>query len=86
MFADDTAGVGLITRGDESASRQEVNRLGLWSKENNLILNISKTREMIVDFRKRWATPCPLFIDGTPVGTVLTFKYLGVHLSNTLTW
>lgn len=60
-FADDTAVVGLIANGDEIAYRQEVEGLGLWCKENNLILNISKTKEMIVDFRKFWhCTPSSL--------------------------
>ena len=27
--------------------------LGVWCQENNLSLNVSKTKEMIVDFRKQ---------------------------------
>lgn len=85
-FADDTAVVGLITNEDEMAYRQEVEGLGLWCKENNLILNINKTKEMIVDFRKSGTVPPPLYIDGVAVEMVPSLKYLGVHLSNTLTW
>jgi gmma-aminobutyric acid receptor subunit gamma/cGMP-dependent protein kinase 2 len=43
-------GVGLITK---MAYREEVRALGLWCKENNLTLNVNKTKEMIVDFRKQ---------------------------------
>ncbi len=43
-FADDTTVVGLITRGDESASREEIKRLMGWCTENNLALNIKKTK------------------------------------------
>ncbi|PIK42482.1 hypothetical protein BSL78_20659 [Apostichopus japonicus] len=67
-FADDTTVTGLITNGEESGYRNEVNRLVSWCKENNLILNISKTKELIVDF-----TMGPLIIDGMVVEQVNTF-------------
>ncbi|XP_026032755.1 ATP-dependent RNA helicase DDX54-like [Astatotilapia calliptera] len=52
-FADDTTIISLITGNDETAYREEVMALYEWCLENNLTLNISKTREMIVDYRKR---------------------------------
>ncbi len=85
-FADNIAVVGLITNGDESAYRQEVEGLGLWCKENNLILNIDKTKEMIVDFWKTGTAPPPLCVDGIAAEMFPIFKYLWVHVSNTLTW
>lgn len=42
-FADDTTVSGLIQDGDESAYRQEVERLALCCRHNNLELNTSKT-------------------------------------------
>ncbi|XP_072769512.1 uncharacterized protein [Nerophis lumbriciformis] len=36
-FADDTTVVGLISRGDEAAYREEVLKLTAWSSENNLM-------------------------------------------------
>ncbi|KAF7640528.1 hypothetical protein LDENG_00045210, partial [Lucifuga dentata] len=51
-FADDTTVVGLISGGDESAYRNEVEHLSVRCKDNNLILNTTKTKEMIVDFRR----------------------------------
>ncbi|KAK6309885.1 hypothetical protein J4Q44_G00197660 [Coregonus suidteri] len=50
-FADDMTEVGLITGDDESAYR-EVSDLTVWCRSNNLSLNISKTKELIVDYRK----------------------------------
>ena len=35
-----------------TAYREEVRALGMWCQENNLTLNVNKTKEMIVDFRK----------------------------------
>ena len=40
----------LMTNSDDSEYRHEVNRLVSWRDSNNLLLNASKTREMIVDF------------------------------------
>ena len=51
-FAYDTTAVGLITNKDEKAYREEVRALGVWCQENNLTLNVNKTKEMMVDFRK----------------------------------
>ncbi len=48
---------------------------------------MSKTKELIVDFRKRQQRPyTPLVISGTPVERVSSFKYLGVNISEDLTW
>ena len=46
-FADDTTVVGLITNNDETACREEVSDLTVWCKDNNLSLNVVKTKEMI---------------------------------------
>ncbi len=52
-----------------------------------LSLNVSTTKELIVDFRKRQQRPySPLMISGTPVESVSSFKYLGVNISEDPTW
>ncbi len=57
------------------------------AQHNCLSLNVSKTKELIVDFRKRQQRPyIPLMISGTPVERVSSFKYLGVNISEDLTW
>jgi hypothetical protein len=52
-FADDPTVVCLITNNYETAYREEVRALRVWCQENNLLLNVNKTMEMIVDFRKQ---------------------------------
>ena len=52
-FADDTTVVGLISNNNKTAYMVEVRALRVWCQENNLSLNINKTKEMIVDFRKQ---------------------------------
>ena len=48
-FADHTTVVGLITDDDETAYREEVRNLAVWCQCNNLSLNVSHTKKMIVD-------------------------------------
>ncbi len=65
----------------------EVERLTSWCQDNCLSLNVSKTKELIVNFRKRQQRHyTPLMISGTPVERVSSFKYLGVNISEDLTW
>ncbi len=85
-FADDTTVVGLITKGDESAYRDEVQRLTEWCLQNNLSLNIKKTKELIIDFRKKQDKHTPLYINGEGVERVTSFKFLGTHISENLSW
>ncbi len=86
-FADDTVVLGLVSNNDEAAYLHEVERLTSWCQDNCLSLNVSKTKELIVDFRKRQHQPyTPLMISGTPVERVSSFKYLGVNISEDLTW
>ncbi len=84
-FAVDTTVVGLITKGDESAYRDEVQRLTEWCLQNNLSLNIKKTKELIIDFRTK-DKHTPLYINGEGVERVTGFKFLGTHISENLSW
>ena len=43
----------MITDDYETAYREEVCDLAVWCQDNNLSLNISKIKELIVDYRKR---------------------------------
>uniref|UniRef100_A0A8C6PAK0 Reverse transcriptase domain-containing protein n=1 Tax=Nothobranchius furzeri TaxID=105023 RepID=A0A8C6PAK0_NOTFU len=85
-FADDTTLIGLISDGDESAYRREVERLVYWCSSNNLELNAQKTVEMIVDFRKVTAQSLPLILTDTPVTTVDSFRFLGTTITHDLRW
>ena len=85
-FADDTTVVGLITDNDEIAYREKVRDLARWCQNNNLSLNITKTKEMIVDYRKRRTEHVPILIDKAVVEHVESFKCLGVHINNKLEW
>uniref|UniRef100_A0A8C7TIT7 Reverse transcriptase domain-containing protein n=1 Tax=Oncorhynchus mykiss TaxID=8022 RepID=A0A8C7TIT7_ONCMY len=85
-FADDTTVVGLIPDNDEITYREKVRDLTVWCKDNNLSLNVIKTNEMIVDYRKRRNEHAPILIDRAVVEQVESFKFLGVHITNKLKW
>ncbi|KAK3515370.1 hypothetical protein QTP70_018739 [Hemibagrus guttatus] len=80
-FADDTTLIGLISDGDESAYRGEMDCLVSWCSMNNLELNSLKTVEMIVDFRKDPAPLPPVILCDSPVTSVESFHFLGTTIT-----
>ncbi len=64
-FANDTTVIGLIT-----AYREEVSTLTKWCQVNHLSLNIDKTKELVVDFRRQSRVHTPITIDKTSVEQV----------------
>ncbi len=85
-FADDTTVVGLISNRDETNYRSEVSRLAGWCSDNNLSLNVEKTKEIVVDFRRVHTQHAPLTINGATVERVSSTKFLGVHITEDLSW
>ncbi|KAK3572604.1 hypothetical protein QTP86_000853 [Hemibagrus guttatus] len=78
-FADDTTVIGLIS------DRVEVQHLVAWCADSNLLLNTSKTKELILDFRReKGRTHYPIHINGMAVERVSSFKFLGTHISEHL--
>ena len=78
--------VGRITDNDEKAYREEVKDLAVWCQDNNLSINMIKTKEMIVDYKKKRNEHAPILIDRSVVEQVESLKFLGVHITNKLTW
>ena len=85
-FSDDTTIEGLITNADESAYREEVERVVDWCTSNDLELNVAKTKEMIIDFTKKKTAMPPLAIGEQQVELMDLFKFLGTTIANTLKW
>ena len=84
-YADDTVIIGLLSNNDETSYRQEVMKFCKWCDDNYLNLNVSKTKEMLVDFRKIKSVISPLSIKDENVEIVSNYKYLGNIIDNQLT-
>ncbi len=78
--------VKLLKLGDESAYRQEIKKMAVWCSLNNLELNMLKTVEMIVDFRRKPPALPPLTIMNSTVTAVESFRFLGTTISQDLKW
>lgn len=80
-YADDTVLVGRCG-GDDSIYCEEVERFVDWCANNYLELNVSKTKEMIVDFSTSPVDQQLLYINGETVERVQDYKYLGTIIDN----
>ena len=83
-FADDTALVDVSNNDDHFEAA--VKDLQKWCGDHHLELNVKKTKEMVVDFRKNRTQIRELEVNGESVERVETYKYLGVHIDNRLTF
>eukprot|EP00061_Rhincodon_typus_P009863 g33683.t1 len=80
-FADDTTIVGRIPNNDKSNYRREIEGLVTWCNENNLSLNDGKTKELIIDLRKKGGVIyAPIYINGPEVQRVKSIKFLRVTI------
>jgi hypothetical protein len=53
--------------------------MAVWCKDNNLSLNVIKTKEIIVDYRKKRTEHVLILIGRAAVEQVESFKFLGVQ-------
>ena len=66
--------MGCVRGYHEEEYRSLVGDFVTWSHSNHLQLNTSKTKEMVIDFRKSRPPPRPVQIDGDEVEVVGTYK------------
>jgi hypothetical protein len=55
----------------------------LWCQNNDLSLNVGKTKELIMAYRKRKPKKALIKTDRAEVES---FKFLGVHITNEISW
>ena len=82
-FADDTVIISLL-RKDESEHGPVVDEFVQWCDEAFLQLNSTKTKDMVIDFRKVFLPPSKTFIKGTEIEFVEQYKYLGTVIDKNL--
>ena len=89
-YSDDSTIGALIKDDDEVEYRGLIKNFVKWAEESNLRLNASKTKELVVDFRKPRdpprPPPAPVFINKVEVEMVDSYKYLGLYMNKKLDW
>jgi hypothetical protein len=85
-YADDTAVLGLIHNEDETFYRDTIENVCSWCDRNYLVLNASKTKEMIFDFRKNKSNIDSVTINSQDIEIAKKYKYLGVYIQDNLKW
>lgn len=84
-FADDTVIVSLL-EDKESAHGPIIDYFVNWCQEAMLELNVSKTKDMCIDFRLKAPNPTPTTINGSNIEIVHQYKYLGSIIDDKLTF
>eukprot|EP00061_Rhincodon_typus_P002240 g16969.t1 len=51
-----------------------------------IALNVGKTKELIINFRKKGGEHAPIYIKGTEVERMNRIQFLGVTITNHLSW
>lgn len=85
LFADDCVIFREITADNDSYSLQsDLTSVSNWCKEWLMELNVTKCKVMRVS---RTTSCMPIYyLNNTPLEIVSSYKYLGVHITNNLTW
>ncbi|KAK0144336.1 hypothetical protein N1851_017299 [Merluccius polli] len=64
-----------------TAYQQSIAHFTQWCRDSHLLLNVTKTKELILDTRRKLSTPhCPISINNQPVEIVDRFRYLGITI------
>eukprot|EP00061_Rhincodon_typus_P003520 g20281.t1 len=85
-FADDTTMVGQLSNNNMSEYRKETEGLVMWCNNNNFSLNVGKTKQLIIDFRKKGGEYTLIDINGAEFERVEIVKFLGMTITDNLPW
>lgn len=85
-YMDDSTVDEIICDPSDSKMQAVLNEVNVWSVNNNAQLNLSKTVEMIISFKKDCFDPPSLHLNGNELHRVKITKLLGLVISNDLSW
>jgi hypothetical protein len=83
-YADDTVLIELLSKNDISCMSDAADQLAVWCDHNDLFLNVSKTKELLLCNLRDNPVHCALNINGNSVEQVESFKYLGTIIDRKL--
>ena len=85
-YVDDTTLSESFSRNENSQMQLSVSNLQQWSTTNNMMINPTKTKEMIIYFGKDKLNVPAITIDGNEIERVEEVKLVGIHITNNLKW
>ena len=97
LFADDTTLNSVLSLFSENQNasqlsaniNKEIHKIYEWLNANRLSLNIKKTKYMVFRYPQKPASSLPkmdIIIDGKKIKRVDNFKFLGIELTETMSW
>ena len=75
-----------MTEENDLEYRKVITNFVAWCELNHLRINASKTKKVMIDFRRKAAQTALLNIQGLDIEIVEEYKYMGVHINNKLDW
>ena len=85
-FVDDTESVNAATDPKDTTTQKSATHISNWSKDNNMKLNRTKTKDMIFSFQRKEPDFDPIIIDNCEIERVKEAKVLGLTITDDLKW
>ena len=76
----------FVPKGQQSRAQKAVDHASNWSAENLFQLNLEKTKELTICFRRSPEHFDSVTVDGTQIQATTSSKLLGLIIINTLPW
>ena len=84
-YADDTVITGYLSE-DVDPYVKVIDKFVKWCNDHFIILNVTKTKEIIIDFCRNPFDHTPILINCSSVEQVTEYRYLGTTVSKSLDW
>lgn len=87
-YVDDTTTMEVVPSSTPQKSKMQENikTISDWCKENEMVINTDKTKEMIISSARNTIDVQPLTLNDNQVERVNTYKVVGVTVSKDLSW
>ncbi len=76
-YVDDTTIYKISNNENDHSLQEAINRAATWSKENNMNINPTKSKELLISFAKTTPNLQDITIEGQAIENVQTCKLLG---------